>query len=137
MNVRLSGFVTGPRVVSRHITVESIKEVTEIVKRPVTIWDNLHANDYDQTRLYLGPYDGRPTELVTHLRGVLTNPNCEFEANFIAMHTLAQWSRNSCRRFPGECSHLRYFTLLSLAFIHNYLMLSVLHSNSSLRGQLW
>lgn len=93
---------TGPRVVSRQITVESIKEVTEIVKRPVTIWDNLHANDYDQTRLYLGPYDGRPTELVNQLRGVLTNPNCEFEANFIAMHTLAQWSINSSSKFPAS-----------------------------------
>lgn len=98
----LSGFAIGPRVVSRHITVEGIKEVMDIVKRPVTIWDNLHANDYDQTRLYLGPYDGRPTELVEHLRGVLTNPNCEFEANFVAMHTLAQWSKNSCTRFPGQ-----------------------------------
>lgn len=31
--------------------------------------------------------------MIPKLRGVLTNPNCEYGANFIAIHTLAQWSR--------------------------------------------
>ena len=82
------------------ITVDSIKEVSRAVKRPPVIWDNLHANDYDQTRLFLGPYIGRAPALVQHLRGVLTNPNCEFEANFIAMHTLAQWSKEKVENYP-------------------------------------
>ncbi len=30
-----------------------------ILRRKPTIWDNLHANDYDQQRMYLGPYSGR------------------------------------------------------------------------------
>jgi protein O-GlcNAcase/histone acetyltransferase len=85
--------------VSQLITVENIDAVSRIVQRGVTIWDNLHANDYDQTRLYLGPYSGRDSRLTAKLRGVLTNPNCEFEANFIAMHSLAQWSVNKCTRF--------------------------------------
>lgn len=42
---------------------------------------------------YLGPYSGRSPDLIPKLRGVLTNPNCEYGANFIAIHTLAQWSR--------------------------------------------
>ena len=25
--------------------------------------------------------------------GVMTNPNCEYGANFIAIHTLAQWNK--------------------------------------------
>ena len=29
------------------------------------------------------------------LGGVLTNPNCEFEMNWIPMHTLATWSKSS------------------------------------------
>ena len=77
------------------------------------IWDNLHANDYDQTRLFLGPYDGRPPELVNCLGGVLTNPNCEFEANFIAMHTLAQWQLNTVQNFPDKKSE--YCQLLDKA----------------------
>lgn len=85
----------GSKVISRLLTKESIQEVTDVLKRPPVIWDNLHANDYDQKRVFLGPYSGRSPDLIPKLRGVLTNPNCEYGANFIAIHTLAQWSRCS------------------------------------------
>ncbi|EDV94572.1 GH21911 [Drosophila grimshawi] len=84
---------TGDKVISKTITIDSIREITEILRRPPVIWDNLHANDYDQKRVFLGPYSGRSPELIPHLRGVMTNPNCEFYGNFIAVHTLAFWSR--------------------------------------------
>ncbi|XP_059468397.1 protein O-GlcNAcase isoform X2 [Neocloeon triangulifer] len=86
---------TGPKVISRLLTFESIEEITDVLKRPPIIWDNLHANDYDQKRVFLGPYAGRSPDLMRKLRGVLTNPNCEYGANFVAIHTLAQWSRCS------------------------------------------
>ncbi|CAL9687909.1 unnamed protein product [Knipowitschia caucasica] len=86
---------TGPKVVSKDITVESIEEVSKILRRAPVIWDNIHANDYDQKRLFLGPYKGRSTELIPRLKGVLTNPNCEFESNFIAIHTLATWYKSN------------------------------------------
>lgn len=82
-------------MVTKDVTIESIEEVTEVLKRPPVIWDNIHANDYDQKRVFLGPYAGRSPQLISRLRGVLTNPNCEYEANFIAIHTLAQWSKCS------------------------------------------
>ena len=50
---------SGPKVVSKVLTMESIEELREVLKRPPVIWDNLHANDYDQKRLYMGPYSGR------------------------------------------------------------------------------
>nr|CAD7586221.1 unnamed protein product [Timema genevievae] len=84
---------TGPKVISRILTVESIEEITDVLRRPPVIWDNIHANDYDQKRVFLGPYSGRSPDLIPKLRGVLTNPNCEYGANFVAIHTLAQWSR--------------------------------------------
>lgn len=84
---------------SQQIAVEAMEEISSIVQRKVTIWDNLHANDYDQTRLYLGPYSGRDARIIEHTRGVLTNPNCEFEVNFVALHTLAQWSIDRNTRF--------------------------------------
>ncbi|XP_029850217.3 protein O-GlcNAcase isoform X1 [Ixodes scapularis] len=84
---------TGHKVISKTITVQSIQELTEVLRRAPVLWDNLHANDYDQKRLFLGPYSGRSTDLVPHLRGVLSNPNCEYEANFVPIHTLAQWSK--------------------------------------------
>ncbi|XP_049900182.1 protein O-GlcNAcase isoform X2 [Epinephelus moara] len=84
---------TGPKVVSHKISVESIEEVSSVLKRPPVIWDNIHANDYDPQRLFLGPYKDRSTELIPKLRGVLTNPNCEFYPNFVAIHTLATWCK--------------------------------------------
>ncbi|XP_044271057.1 protein O-GlcNAcase isoform X2 [Tribolium madens] len=84
---------TGQKVISRILTKENIQEITDALRRPPVIWDNLHANDYDQKRVFLGPYSGRSPDLIPKLRGVLTNPNCEYGANFVAIHTLAQWSR--------------------------------------------
>ena len=46
--------LTGPRVISKHISVASIKAVNAVLRRPVTLWDNFHANDYDQRRIFLG-----------------------------------------------------------------------------------
>jgi len=86
---------TGPKVVSKRITIKSIQELSMVLQRAPVIWDNFHANDYDQKRLFMGPYDGRSPELIPYLRGVMTNPNCEFEPNYIAMHTLSQWSHST------------------------------------------
>ena len=85
---------TGPRVVPRVIPTSSIEELAKVIRRKPLIWDNIHANDYDKRRVFLGPYKNRPLELKNHLRGVLTNPNCEYEANFVALHTLAQWAKS-------------------------------------------
>lgn len=80
-------------MISRLLTSECIEEITEVLKRPPVIWDNIHANDYDQKRVFLGPYQGRSPDVIRKLRGVMTNPNCEYGANFVAIHTLAQWSK--------------------------------------------
>jgi beta-N-acetylglucosaminidase-like protein len=82
---------TGPEVVSEKIPVESIEELISALHRKPIIWDNLHANDYDLRRLYLGPYSGRALELRDNVRGILSNPNCEFEVNFVPLRTLATY----------------------------------------------
>lgn len=84
---------TGPKVISKTISISSIDELASVLCRPPVIWDNLHANDYDQRLLFLGPYEGRSSELIPRLNGVLTNPNCEYGANYVAIHTLSQWSK--------------------------------------------
>ena len=45
---------TGDKVIPKDITVASLDAITEVLKRPLVIWDNEHANDYDQRRIYLG-----------------------------------------------------------------------------------
>lgn len=82
---------TGPEIVSETISVESVRELQSVIRRKPIIWDNLHANDYDLRRLYLGPYSGRPVELRTEVAGILSNPNCEFEVNFVPLRTLASY----------------------------------------------
>ncbi|KAM6949291.1 protein O-GlcNAcase [Aplochiton taeniatus] len=84
---------TGSKVISRELSVESLSEVERVLQRPPLVWDNLHANDYDSRRLFLGPFKGREPRLRATLRGLLLNPNCEFEANYIPLHTLGSWSR--------------------------------------------
>ncbi|PYK96541.1 MAG: hypothetical protein DME19_19445 [Verrucomicrobia bacterium] len=85
-------FWTGPDIISETITVESIRELQRVIRRKPLLWDNLHANDYDQRRVYLGPYAGRPLELRDEVCGILSNPNCEFEANYVPLRTLAMYA---------------------------------------------
>ena len=52
-------FWTGSMVVSETISAKECRALAEVIKRKPIIWDNIHANDYDHQRLYLGPYLGR------------------------------------------------------------------------------
>ncbi|KXJ25366.1 Protein O-GlcNAcase [Exaiptasia diaphana] len=92
----------GPKVISKVITPHSIQVLSNVLKRKPVIWDNIHANDYDQRRMFLGPYHGRPTQLYNSVGGVLTNPNCEFESNFVAIHTLGTWVKCAKGETPAE-----------------------------------
>ena len=48
---------TGDKVIPKEISVASLEPITQVLKRRPVIWDNEHANDYDQRRLYLGKDD--------------------------------------------------------------------------------
>ena len=43
---------TGDKVISKLVTPESLEDINDVLKRPVVIWDNIHANDYDQVRSF-------------------------------------------------------------------------------------
>lgn len=93
---------TGNKVISRKLSTDSLAEVEAVLQRPPLIWDNLHANDYDSRRLFLGPFKDREPRLRSSLRGLLLNPNCEFEANYIPLHTLGSWYRAGKEESKGE-----------------------------------
>ena len=95
LDVDIDLFWTGPEIISPEISVESVRVLRETIQRKPVIWDNLHANDYDLTRFFLGPYTGRPLELREEVSGFMINPNCEFEANYVALKTLAGYLRAS------------------------------------------
>ncbi|XP_009328542.1 PREDICTED: bifunctional protein NCOAT-like [Pygoscelis adeliae] len=92
---------TGPKVVSQELSATLLEEVEGILQRRPIIWDNLYANDYDCRRVFLGPYTGRAPGLMPRLRGLLLNPNCELQANFIPIHTLGSWFRSELE----SCAH--------------------------------
>ncbi|OXB54124.1 hypothetical protein ASZ78_002143 [Callipepla squamata] len=92
---------TGPKVVSQELSVALVEEVEHVLQRRLLIWDNLFANDYDCRRVFLGPYSGRAPGLMPRLCGLLLNPNCELQANFIPIHTLGSWFRSELQ----DCAH--------------------------------
>ena len=92
-------FWTGSKVVSETISVEEMVELGQVLQRKPLIWDNLHANDYDQQRLFLGPFKGRSPSLIAEISGVLTNPNCEYSFNVPVLFTLGSWYRS----FQNNC----------------------------------
>ncbi|NXU79104.1 OGA GlcNAcase, partial [Oreotrochilus melanogaster] len=88
---------TGPKVVSQELSATLLEEVEVVLRRRPIIWDNLYANDYDCRRVFLGPYTGRAPGLMARLSGLLLNPNCELQANFIPIHTLGTWFQSELR----------------------------------------
>src|SRR5439155_22518301 len=99
-------FWTGPEIVSETIPAESIRELQRVLRSKPLLWDNLHANDYDLRRIYLGPYSGRKLELRDAVAGILSNPNCQFESNYIPLRTLAMYAQavgewDPCRAFKA------------------------------------
>jgi protein O-GlcNAcase/histone acetyltransferase len=93
LDPRIDIFWTGRDIIAETITVPEIRRLARVLRRPPVIWDNLFANDYDLRRIHLGPYAGRPQDLRSEVRGIVLNPNCEYEANFIALHTFASFVR--------------------------------------------
>eukprot|EP01121_Diplochlamys_sp_Union-15-3_P022428 TRINITY_DN9547_c0_g1_i1.p1 TRINITY_DN9547_c0_g1~~TRINITY_DN9547_c0_g1_i1.p1 ORF type:complete len:585 (+),score=64.08 TRINITY_DN9547_c0_g1_i1:94-1848(+) len=82
---------TGPDIIAERILPSHLTTLESVIKRKPLIWDNLFANDYDNVRLYLGPFDGRPTDIKKLVQGILLNPNCEYSTNFVGMYTLGRW----------------------------------------------
>lgn len=80
-------FWTGPDIVSKTISADSLREAGAVLGRKPIIWENFHANDYDIRRIYAGPLGGRHAEILDLVDGIITNPNNEFEANFVPVRT--------------------------------------------------
>lgn len=86
-------FWTGPDIVSEEIDAASLRQIGAILRRKPVIWENFHANDYDIRRVYAGPLGGRGDDILPLIDGIITNPNNEFEANFVAVHSTGAWAR--------------------------------------------
>jgi hypothetical protein len=86
-------FWTGPDIVSKTLSAEGLREIGRVLRRKPVIWENFHANDYDVRRVMAGPLGGRKAEILGLIDGLITNPNNEFEANFVPVHTTGAFAR--------------------------------------------
>ncbi|KII71907.1 Protein O-GlcNAcase [Thelohanellus kitauei] len=82
---------TGPRVISKMIPIDHIRNVTRIFNRPPVIWDNLHANDYDRRNVFMGPYKNRHLELCHLTKGIFLNPNCQYDLNYVPIRSFGMF----------------------------------------------
>ncbi|MDD5675281.1 MAG: beta-N-acetylglucosaminidase domain-containing protein [Chitinivibrionales bacterium] len=64
---------TGPNIVSKSISGPDLKTIAELFKDNLVIWDNLYANDYCPSRLFLGPFKGRNRSGINGQRGLMLN----------------------------------------------------------------
>ena len=64
---------TGDEVVSKKIPIKSLRDLQNLFKNPIIIWDNFYANDYCPSRFFIGPYTGRKS-LDKSVAGIGINP---------------------------------------------------------------
>lgn len=93
---------TGPNVISRYMPIEHLVRVGKVMRRKPLIWDNLHANDYDQKKIFMGPVMHRSVKIKEFTSGLLTNPSGRYEANFVPIHTLSDWNAADRDLLPHE-----------------------------------
>ncbi|MCS6923437.1 MAG: beta-N-acetylglucosaminidase domain-containing protein, partial [Fimbriimonadales bacterium] len=76
---------TGPKVVSREITHEDAELFKLAIQRKPFVWDNYPVNDYETSRLLMGPVTGRDAETLKHLEALVSNPMNQAEASKVAL----------------------------------------------------
>lgn len=89
---------TGTAVVSESIDPTDARAYADRVDRDkILIWDNYPTNDFtgggddEARRLFVGPYEGRPSDLHTATSGVLSNPMRQLQADKIPLGTIARY----------------------------------------------
>ena len=84
---------TGPEVVSIGITREALNlAVHRFRDHELLIWDNYPVNDFDRTRLFLGPLVGRDPRIADgRCAGLIANAMVEAVPSKLALATVAEW----------------------------------------------
>ena len=85
---------TGERVISKTINARSLRYVNKLFGGNVCLWDNVYANDYCPSKLFIGPYKNRDFNLVTAGRGVLLNPTGLVHTDMFLLSLLAAFKEN-------------------------------------------
>jgi hyaluronoglucosaminidase len=95
---------TGPGVVSPGITREALNAAVERFRgHTLLLWDNYPVNDFDRSRLFLGPLVGRDPALAGgKCLGLIANAMVEAIPSKLALATVADWTREPAGYDPIE-----------------------------------
>ncbi len=96
---------TGAKVVSREITYEDAELFRSAIRRKPFVWDNYPVNDYEPSRLLMGPITQRSAEALQHLETLVSNPMNQAEASKVALGTYADLLWNPTAYDPQRSWH--------------------------------
>ena len=85
---------TGVGVIPQTITAAQAQATAAEFGHQIVVWDNYPVNDYQPTRLFLGPLVGRAANLDTQVAGFTSNPMQEPAASSIPEFTTADYTWN-------------------------------------------
>lgn len=83
---------TGGDVVVGTIDADEARAARAALGRPLLLWDNFPVNDFDFSRVFLGPLVGRAPALTAHLEGFLANPMVQPVASRLALDTVGEFT---------------------------------------------
>jgi hyaluronoglucosaminidase len=85
---------TGVGVIPQTITSAQASQVASEFGHQIVVWDNYPVNDYQPTRLFLGPLTGRAPDLASAVAGFTSNPMQEAAPSQIPLFTTAAYTWN-------------------------------------------
>ncbi|MEV4971743.1 beta-N-acetylglucosaminidase domain-containing protein [Streptomyces scopuliridis] len=94
LDARVQVAWTGVGVVPRTITGRELMGARAAFKHPLVTMDNYPVNDYEQDRLFLGPYTGREPAVATGSVALLANAMEQASASRIPLFTAADYAWN-------------------------------------------
>jgi hypothetical protein len=77
------------------ITREDIDAAADSFDRDLVLWDNFPVNDFDRSRIFVGPLVGRTRDVAgSRLVGFAPNPMPEAAASLFSLRAAAEWGRD-------------------------------------------
>ena len=97
---------TGSDVVVGAVTADDIAQAARSFGRDLVLWDNFPVNDFDRSRLFLGPLTRR--EAGPGLVGIVANPMVEAAPSHFALETVAEWAADPAAYWPAAAASRAY-----------------------------
>lgn len=96
---------TGRDVVVGSVSREDVLAAAAAFGRRVVLWDNFPVNDFDRTRLFLGPLTGRPADVDgLPLDGIVANAMIEALPSRLPLATVGAWARDPAGYDPARAA---------------------------------